>query len=52
MNSPEFVPYLYPRKYKKDEVVFFRDDPSQALYIVKREKLRSILILMTGLKSW
>ncbi|MCG8320469.1 MAG: cyclic nucleotide-binding domain-containing protein [Cytophagales bacterium] len=32
----EFVPYLYPRKYKKDEVVFFRDDPSQALYIVKR----------------
>ena len=32
----EFVPFLYPRKYKKDEVVFFRDDPSQALYIVKR----------------
>ena len=32
----EFVPFLYLRKYKKDEVVFFRDDPSQALYIVKR----------------
>ena len=32
----EFVPILYPRKYKKDEVIFFRDDPSQALYIVKR----------------
>ena len=35
----EFVPYLYPRKYKKDEVVFFRDDPSQALYIVKRGEI-------------
>ncbi len=32
----EFTPFLYPRKYKSGEVVFFRDDPSQALYIVKR----------------
>lgn len=30
-----FVPYLYPRKYKKDEAVFFHKDPSQAVYIVK-----------------
>ena len=30
-----FVPYLYPRSYKKDEAVFFRKDPSQALYILK-----------------
>lgn len=29
-----FIPYLYPRKYKKDEAVFFRKDPSQAVYIV------------------
>lgn len=37
--SPEemlhFLPYLYLRKYKKDEVVFFRKDPSQAVYIIK-----------------
>lgn len=32
----EFLPYLYPRKYGKNEVVFFRGDPSQALYIVGR----------------
>ncbi|MDN5200473.1 cyclic nucleotide-binding domain-containing protein [Fulvivirgaceae bacterium BMA10] len=32
----EFTPYLHSRKYKMDEAVFFRDDPSQALYIVKR----------------
>ncbi|MEQ8360003.1 MAG: cyclic nucleotide-binding domain-containing protein [Cytophagales bacterium] len=33
------VPYLHQRKYKKDEVVFFRGDPSQALYIVKSGKV-------------
>lgn len=30
-----FLPYLYPRVYKKNEAVFFRKDPSQALYIIK-----------------
>ena len=30
-----FVPYLYPRKYRKDEAVFFHKDPSQAVYIMK-----------------
>ena len=30
-----FLPYMYLREYKQDEVVFFRDDPSQALYVVK-----------------
>jgi len=30
-----FLPYLYPRLYKKNEAVFFRKDPSQALYILK-----------------
>jgi CRP-like cAMP-binding protein len=29
-----FIPYLYPRSYKKGEAVFFRKDPSQAVYIV------------------
>lgn len=30
-----FKSYLYLRKYKEDEVVFFRNDPSHAFYIVK-----------------
>ncbi len=33
------VPFLHQRKYKKEEVVFFRGDPSQALYIVKSGKV-------------
>ncbi|MEQ9099826.1 MAG: cyclic nucleotide-binding domain-containing protein [Imperialibacter sp.] len=30
-----FVPYLYLRQYKNEEAVFFRGDPSHALYIIK-----------------
>ena len=30
-----FLPFLHERTYQRDEVVFFRDDPSQALYMVK-----------------
>jgi CRP-like cAMP-binding protein len=38
LNNDElsyFLPFLYPREYKQDEVIFFRGDPSQALYIIK-----------------
>jgi len=31
----EFLPYMHLRTYKKDEVIFFRGDPSQALYIIR-----------------
>ncbi|MCS6795486.1 MAG: cyclic nucleotide-binding domain-containing protein [Raineya sp.] len=31
----EFLPFLHLREYKQNEVVFFRNDPSQALYVVK-----------------
>ena len=31
----EFVPFLHLRTYKRDEAIFFRKDPSQAIYIVK-----------------
>jgi CRP/FNR family transcriptional regulator, cyclic AMP receptor protein len=31
----EFLPYLHLRTYNEKEVVFFRNDPSQALYIIK-----------------
>lgn len=30
-----FLPYIHERRYSKDEVVFFRGDPSLALYIIK-----------------
>lgn len=31
-----FTPYLYLREYNQDEVIFFRNDPSNALYIIKK----------------
>lgn len=30
-----FIPYLHIRNYQKEEAIFFRNDPSRALYIVK-----------------
>ena len=30
-----FTPYMFLRTYTQDEVVFFRNDPSQALYVVR-----------------
>ncbi|MFT5618975.1 MAG: CRP/FNR family cyclic AMP-dependent transcriptional regulator [Arenicella sp.] len=32
----EFLPFMHLRNYKENEVVFFRGDPSQALYVVKK----------------
>lgn len=29
------VPFLYERNYDQNEVVFFRDDPAHALYIIR-----------------
>ncbi|HBH22822.1 MAG TPA: cyclic nucleotide-binding domain-containing protein [Cytophagales bacterium] len=34
-----FRPYFYLRTYKADEAVFFRNDPSNALYLVKSGKV-------------
>ncbi|UII21422.1 Crp/Fnr family transcriptional regulator [Fulvivirga ligni] len=31
-----FLPFMHERKYVQDEVVFFRNDPSHALYIIKK----------------
>ncbi len=30
-----FIPHLYLRQYENNEVIFFRNDPSHALYIIK-----------------
>ena len=34
-----FLPYLFLRTYKSEEAVFFRGDPSNALYLVKNGKV-------------
>ncbi len=31
-----FLPIMHSRSYEKDEVVFFRNDPSQALYLLRK----------------
>ena len=35
-----FIPYLYERNYKENEIVFFRKDPSQALYILRSGRVQ------------
>lgn len=35
-----FLPNLYLRNYTRDEIVFFRNDPSQALYMIKSGQIR------------
>ena len=34
-----FLPYLHLRFYKQGEVIFFRNDPAQALYLVKEGRI-------------
>ena len=53
-----FTPYLFKRTYRQDEVIFFRNDPSQALYLIKsgsislnidmQEKFEVLAILNKG----
>ena len=38
-----FLPYLYLRKYKQDEVIFFRGDPAHALYVIKQGEVDLML---------
>ncbi|MEN7549264.1 cyclic nucleotide-binding domain-containing protein [Rapidithrix thailandica] len=35
-EKAEFLPFMYLRKYQKNEAVFFRGDPSQAFYLIKK----------------
>ncbi|MEH0155327.1 cyclic nucleotide-binding domain-containing protein [Limibacter armeniacum] len=32
----EFLPFMHMRHYEKGEVIFFRDDPSQAIYLISK----------------
>lgn len=34
-----FLPHLHERSYVQDEAVFFRNDPSHALYLLKKGKV-------------
>lgn len=53
-----FIPYLYLRTYKENEAIFFRNDPSHAIYIIKKgvvtlnidikDKFEVLGILKTG----
>ncbi|MFY7787908.1 MAG: Crp/Fnr family transcriptional regulator [Thermoflexibacteraceae bacterium] len=36
----EFLPFLHLRSYHYNEVIFFRNDPSQAIYIIKSGNVR------------
>ncbi|MCS7019715.1 MAG: cyclic nucleotide-binding domain-containing protein [Cytophagales bacterium] len=35
-----FIPHLHPRRYLQNEAIFFRGDPSQALYIIKSGEVK------------
>lgn len=35
----ELYPYLYHRTFKRNEVVFFREDPAQAVYIIREGRV-------------
>ncbi|GIV38651.1 MAG: hypothetical protein KatS3mg033_0451 [Thermonema sp.] len=35
----EFYPYFYPRSFKKNEVIFFREDPAQAVYLIREGRV-------------
>lgn len=38
-----FLPAMHQRKYKRDEVVFFSKDPSQALYLIKKGQVNLMI---------
>ncbi len=46
-----FKPYFYLREYKMDEVVFFRNDPSNALYLVKSGKVSFSIDVKNGFET-
>ncbi|MCH7412854.1 cyclic nucleotide-binding domain-containing protein [Belliella sp. R4-6] len=47
----KFLPTIHNRKYVKDEVVFFRNDPSQALYILRRGNVRLTIDIMDSFET-
>ena len=46
-----FIPYLHERTYEQDEVVFFREDPSHALYLLKRGEVTLTIDVNEGFET-
>lgn len=46
-----FIPYLHERHYKLDEVVFFRGDPSHAIYLLKRGEVQLTIDVNNGFEG-
>jgi len=46
-----FLPFMHMRVYKTDEVVFFRDDPSHALYLIHRGEISLTLDIQDRFES-
>ncbi len=46
-----FLPYFHERSYKKNEAVFFRGDPSRALYIIKSGVISLTIDYQEGLEE-
>lgn len=46
-----FIPYLHERTYAQNEVVFFRDDPSHALYLLKRGEVTLTIDVNEGFET-
>ncbi|MFY0685553.1 MAG: cyclic nucleotide-binding domain-containing protein [Cyclobacteriaceae bacterium] len=47
----QFIPHLFLRQYKHNEVIFFTSDPSQALYVVKSGMISLNLELKDGFEK-
>lgn len=45
-----FLPYLHERSFKRDEVLFFRNDPSHALYILKSGTVELSIDINSGVE--
>lgn len=46
-----FLPHMYLRKYRENEAVFFRGDPSNALYLIKYGKVSVSLDIQDKLEQ-
>ena len=47
----QFLPAIHQRKYVQDEVVFFRNDPSQALYILEKGEVTLNIDIRTDFET-
>lgn len=47
----EFLPFLFNRQYNKGEVIFFRGDPSQAVYVVHKGEVLLNIDLAEGFEE-